>query len=116
MLVLCEVGAASAPELHARVGEPRSLAYTTTATVLNRLHAKGLVTREKVGKTFLYRANMKRERLERARVKQALVQLLGPEPLAPMATLVDAVESMAPELLDELARLVAARRRSRRGS
>jgi hypothetical protein len=33
-----------------------------------------------------------------------------------MATLVEAVESIDPELLNELARQVEARRRSRRGS
>jgi hypothetical protein len=33
-----------------------------------------------------------------------------------MANLVDAVESIDPDLLDELARQVNARRRSRRGS
>ena len=32
------------------------LAYTTVATVLTRLHAKGLVERESVGRAFVYRA------------------------------------------------------------
>ena len=31
-------------------------AYTTVATVLTRLHAKGLVEREPVGRAFVYRA------------------------------------------------------------
>lgn len=113
---LWDLGVASAREIHARVGEPAGLVYTTVATVLDRLHAKGLVTRERVGKAFRYRPKVKRETLERARAKAVLDRLLGSEPRPAMATLVDAFESKDPGLLDELARLVEARRRSRRGS
>jgi len=38
------------------IGRPRGLAYTTVMTVMVRLHAKGLLARERNGKTFLYRA------------------------------------------------------------
>ena len=113
---LWELGFASARELHGRVGEPDGLVYTTTAKVLDRLHAKGLVTRERVGKAFVYRPAIPRDTVERARATAMLRRLLGPEPLPAIATLVAAVESVDPELLDELARAVAARRRSRRGS
>lgn len=37
-------------------GEGEALAYTTVMTVLVRLHKKGLVTREKDGQRYLYRA------------------------------------------------------------
>ena len=42
----------------AEVGEhlDLGLAYTTVATVLTRLHAKGLVERDPVGRAFVYRA------------------------------------------------------------
>ena len=116
MVVLWQLGTASAPEIHRRVGEPSGSVYTTTAKVLDRLHAKGLVSRERVGKAFVYTPTLKREVVERARVKLALRRILGPEVRPAIATLVDAVESLDPELLDELARQVEARRRSRRGS
>src|SRR2546428_2047871 len=45
LAALWELEGASAPELHARVGEPRGIVYTTTAKVLDRLHAKRLVRR-----------------------------------------------------------------------
>ena len=38
------------------IGRPRGLAYTTVMTVMVRLHAKGLLARERNGKTYLYRA------------------------------------------------------------
>lgn len=116
LMALWQCGRASAPELHARVGEARGLVYTTIAKVLDRLHAKGLVSRERAGKAFVYTPAIKREVVERARMKQALAKILKPEVRPAMATLVDAVESLDPDLLDELARQVEARRRSRRGS
>ena len=115
LVALFEMGSASARQVHARVGEPERLAYTTIATVLDRLHGKRLVERELEGKAFIYRPQVKRGALDRARARQALKKLLGSEPRPAMAALVDAVESADPVLLDELAKLVAARRRSRRG-
>jgi predicted transcriptional regulator len=44
-----ELGSASAREIHEQVGEPAKLVYTTTAKVLDRLHAKHLVDRERKG-------------------------------------------------------------------
>ena len=116
LLVLWESGLTSAPEIHRRVGEPNGSVYTTTAKVLDRLHAKGLVSRERVGKAFVYKPTFARQVVERARMRHLLGGLLRPDVGPAMATLVDAVESMDPDLLDELARQVAARRRSRRGS
>ena len=113
---LWELGHASAREIHDRVGKASDLVYTTIATVLDRLHVKGLVSRERKGKAFLYRPAVKRETVERARAEKTIGHLLGPEPRPAIATLVNAVESIDPELLDELARIVAARRRSRHGS
>jgi len=65
---------------------------------------------------FRYAPRRKREVVERARVRAALAQILNPEVRPAIATLVDAVESLDPELLDELARQIAARRKSRHGS
>ena len=109
-------GTASAPEIHASVGAPRDLAYTTIAKVLDRLYAKGLVSRRRVGKAFVYTAKVSRERIERARAGDTLRRLLGPTPRPAIATLVDAIEAIDPELIDELLRQVSARRRSGSGS
>ncbi len=111
-----ELGGASAPDIHARVGEPRGLAYTTTAKVLDRLCAKRLVRRLRQGKSFFYTPAQPRELIETARVKDSLRRLLGADPKPAIATLVDALEKVDPALLDELTRLVNARRRSRDGS
>jgi predicted transcriptional regulator len=114
LVKLSELGTASAREIHGHVGEPTGLVYTTTTKVLDRLHDKGLVTRERRGKAFSYRARIAREVVDQARARTALSRLFGSRPHAAVATLVEAVESLDPTLLDELEK--AARRRSRHGT
>jgi BlaI family penicillinase repressor len=116
LVALWEGGPLSAPEIHNRVGVPLDLVYTTTTKVLERLHAKGLVERQPSGKTFQYAAVAERPATERARAAKLLHAILGSTPRPAIAALVDAMTSLDPELLDELARVVEARRRSRRES
>jgi len=116
MTALWQLGPATGREIHEKVGEPERLVYTTTAKVLDRLHAKGLVTRRRAGRSFVYRARWGREEVERARARSFVERLLGDEPRPAIAGLVDAVDSIDPRLLDDLARAVAARRRRRDGS
>lgn len=116
LAALWETEGASTPEIHARVGEPRGLVYTTTAKVLDRLYAKRLVRRRRRGKSFFYTAALPRDVIETARIGGSLRRLLGPEPRPAIATLVDALDKQDPALIDELARLVNARRKSRDGS
>jgi predicted transcriptional regulator len=112
---LWELGSATARDIHIQVGEPAGLVYTTIAKVLDRLHAKRLVSRERKGMAFIYRPRVARAVVEAARARAFLNRLLGPAPRSAMATLVQAVESIDPKLLDELERAVAARR-SRHGT
>jgi BlaI family transcriptional regulator, penicillinase repressor len=115
LATLWELGSGSARDIHTRVGEPQGLVYTTTAKVLDRLHAKGLVNRERRGMAFVYRPRVARALVDNARARELLTRLFGPAPHAAAATLVDAVESLNPKLLDELAEAIVARRRSKHG-
>jgi len=113
---VCERGAASARDVYMEVGAADGLAYTTITKVLDRLHAKGLVARKRKGIAFVYRPCITRRLIEFARARASLRALLGPAPRPAVATLVDAMESLDPELLDELERVIAARRRPCDGS
>ncbi len=113
---LWDLGTASARDIYEYIGEPAGLVYTTTAKVLDRLHAKGLVTRELNGKAFTYRAKISRDVVNRARARAVLSQFLGSRPHAAVASLIEAAESLDPRLLDEFERAVAARRRLRHGT
>ncbi len=114
--VLWSLRHATVRAVYEEIGIPRHLAYTTIATVLDRLCEKGLVQRGRVGKAYVYTPAVSHERVQRARAKGLLRKILGSEPHAAIATLVHAMESIDPELLDELARTISARRRSRDGS
>ena len=110
-----ELGPCTVRQVFEQVGRPRGLAYTTIATVLDRLHAKGLVVRELDGKSHIYKPAKRRRAVEKARAKTLLGKILGADPVPSVASLVDAVEAIDPDLLDRLAEEVE-RRRSRRGS
>lgn len=89
-----------------------ALAYTTVLTVLDRLHDKGFVAREKDGRAFMYRPRIGREALMGERAASALSKKGPPESAVLMAFL-DSVESRDPKVLDQLAKLIAERRTGR---
>ena len=60
------------------LGRSRSLAYTTVMTIMTRLHGKGLLTRDRDGKTYVYRPAYSRDE-HRARLSRDLVRGLVDE-------------------------------------
>ena len=86
-----------------------ALAYTTVMTVLDRLHDKGFVTREKGGRAFLYQPRIAREALMGQRAASAL-RHKGPPPDAVLMAFLDSVETRDPKVLDRLAELIAKRK------
>jgi predicted transcriptional regulator len=103
-------------ELHERVGEPLGLVYTTTARVLDRLEAKGLVERTKEGKVRRYRALAARQEIERARLSRTLANVFSDLPRPALATLVEVIDEIDPRLLDQLTATINAFRKKRRES
>src|ERR1700716_2847728 len=113
---LWELGVASVRELHEQLGQRERLVYTTTAKVVDRLREKGLIQRQRDGRAFIYRPRVAREEVESARARNAVSRLFGAAPHAAVAALVEAVDAVDPKLLDELERIVIARRRSKDGA
>jgi predicted transcriptional regulator len=74
----------STPEAFNQVGIPRGLAYTTILPVLQRLHRKGLATRQAVGKSHVYAATLSRDQFaeRRAEILAASMVKLGNAGLA----------------------------------
>jgi len=56
MKVLWEKHEASVSDVFEVVGKERDLAYTTIATMLRKMEARGLITHRTDGRTFIYRA------------------------------------------------------------
>ena len=72
------------PGEHTPVGLQETLAeagtdwaYTTVQTLLHRLHKKGLVSRRKVGVTQVYRAEVDRDELLQAHMRDLADRLCG---------------------------------------
>ena len=91
------------------------VAYTTAMTTMDRLFKKGLLTRRKVGRAFVYRATASRTEIEGAVATELVHSLLQREgePLPVLSSLVDAVSERDRALLDELERLIREKRRRR---
>jgi predicted transcriptional regulator len=51
---------------------PRSLAYTTVLTVLQRLYAKGIVARQRQGRAYAYRPVVAAAEMAAQRMREAL--------------------------------------------
>jgi Predicted transcriptional regulator len=88
---------------------PRKAAYTTVMTTLDRLFKKGLVSRRREGRAFVYAAARSRQEMSATLTGGLLRGVLshGPETARPfLSNLVDAVGEGDAALLDELERLV----------
>ena len=112
MAVVWHGGEISVRDACERLG--RSIAYTTVMTTMDRLFKKGLLSRRKVGRAFMYAAAATLEELEGAvatELVQGLLQRNGGEPLPILSSLVDAVSDRDRALLDELERLIREKRR-----
>ena len=87
-------------------------AYTTLMTTMERLHKKGVLHRQKRGRAFVYRPGSSRAEMESGFVTRALQPLLASDSARPvLSSFVDEVSRHDEQLLDELERLVRAKRR-----
>jgi predicted transcriptional regulator len=89
-------GSATVRDIVEDLGRTRALAYTTVMTIMTRLHAKGLLERDRDGKTYVYRPAFTREehreRLSRDLVR-GLVDEFGELALAHFAAELDGVDA-----------------------
>ncbi len=90
------IGQGRVKEVRALVTPIRALAYTTVMTVLDRLARRGLVTRSRQGRAFVYSPAVSRDAMRRLALKEfldtyfesspeQLLRFLQDEPRAAMA-------------------------------
>lgn len=90
-----------------------AVAYTTVMTTMDRLYKKGLLSRRKVSRAFVYRPVASQEEIEgsvASDLVEHLIQRSANEPLPVLSRLVDVVTERDRALLDDLERLVRAKR------
>lgn len=92
------------------------LAYTTVMTTLDRLYKKGMLTRRKQGKAYLYSPAFTKVEYQ-ARLTQHVLGIALEDrrySSAVLSRFVDAVSAADSEMLDQLDELVKAKRRALR--
>jgi predicted transcriptional regulator len=112
MEILWERGESNVHDVVERLGRP--LAYTTVMTTLDRLYKKGLLSRHKAERAFLYSTRQTRLEWEHKRAGDFVAGFLnGPEAAGEMliSCLVEAVGQKDAALLDELERKIRMKRK-----
>lgn len=69
---LWSLGQGSVKDVRQLVAPSRPLAYTTVMTVLDRLDRRGIVTRSKAGRAFVYAPAVSRDAMRRLALKEFL--------------------------------------------
>ena len=77
MNALWPVGEASVRDIRARMAAVRPRAYTTIMTIMDRLARKGIVERHRVGRAWVYRANLTAEEARAHAVAQVVEGFFG---------------------------------------
>ena len=114
MNVVWSFGAASGREVCDALSAEKPVAYTTVLTVLDRLHEKQLVCRQKRGRAFYYEPLVTPEEWRGQRAAKLLAGRDAPPSRAVLMAFLDGAERVAPEVLNELSALLDERRRTRK--
>jgi predicted transcriptional regulator len=112
MEIVWTSGELSVRDVTAKLARP--LAYTTVMTTLDRLHKKGLLTRRKVDRAYLYSPASSRAEWEQKRAGLFMAGFLAAPETSPqllVSCLLTAVEEHDKALLDEMEKKIRARRR-----
>ena len=110
MKVLWTRGEASVAEVHADLGREERFAYTTIATMLRKMDARGLVTHRTDGRTFIYAAAVAEDQVGRGMAQHVLDRLFEGR-LADMVSHLLTTREVGADELTRLEQLIAERRR-----
>ena len=112
MEILWDRGESNVHDVVEKLGRP--LAYTTVMTTLDRLYKKGLLSRHKSERAFLYSTRQTRLEWEQKRAGEFVAGFLnGPQAAGELliSCLVEAVGQKDAALLDELERKIRTKRK-----
>lgn len=107
--VLWRRGPASVAEVHQSLGPP-CLAYTTVATMLRKMEARGLVRHKEQGRRFIYEAAVTAEEVSRRTTADLVDRLFGGSLAEAVCHLLE-TRDVTPEELERLERLIQERKR-----
>lgn len=109
-------GPADVRSVHCAIGEPRGITPNTIQSTLERLHRKGLATRHKRGRAYLYAPGLTRREWLSHAIEDLVRRVRGAGSEAVVSAFVDVLERTSQDRLAELERCVRERRRRVRDS
>lgn len=77
MEILWKSSPLSVTEVEQKLQKKREIAHTTVLTILDRMHGKGVLLREKQGKAYVYSPRYSKEEFERGVAQEVLSALLS---------------------------------------
>jgi predicted transcriptional regulator len=110
--VLWEKDEATVTDVHQALAAERALAYTTVATMLRKMEARGLVSHKAEGRTFVYRAKVEEDEVSRGMADHLLERLFEGS-LSDMVSHLLRSREVSREELSKLEQLIAERKRNR---
>ena len=113
MRVLWTRGKATVVEVHADLLDERGLALTTIATMLTKMEKKGVVTHDRDGRQFIYRATVAEDDVQTSMVENLTEQVFGGDITALVSRLLSTRE-VQPDELAELKKVIAQHERRSR--
>lgn len=109
MQVLWENGPQDVAAVQEGLGPQSDLAYTTIATMLRKMEARGLVHHEQAGRKFIYQAAVRCEDVTKS-MAEDIVDRLFEGSLSGMVSHLLNVRDISPDELDALEQLIAERK------
>ena len=113
MRVVWDKGRASVAEVQRALEPARSSAYTTVMTVMSRLADKGLLSREKEGRAYVYRPAADQASVAGSLLSSLTRRLYGGSSARAIAHLIEADDAVPNEELERLEQLIREKRQSR---
>lgn len=111
MKVLWAAGEATVADVHQAVAGERGLAYTTVATMLRKMEARGLVRHRAEARSFVYRAAVAEEEVSTGMADHLLDRLFEGS-LADMVSHLLSTREVSRAELSKIERLIAERKKS----
>jgi len=112
MQVLWHQSEAPVSDVHRIVSPERDLAYTTVATMLRKMEAKGLVRHRLEGRSFIYRAAVAEETVSKGMADHLLEKLFEGS-LAEMVNHLLSSREVSRDELSKLEQLIAERKKAK---
>lgn len=111
MKILWAHGAAAVGAVHEELGGNAAFAYTTIATMLRKMEARGLVKHREEGRSFIYSAKVREAAVSRS-VTDQLVDRFFAGSLADAVSHLLSTREVSREELTRLEQLIAERKKS----